>query len=48
MSAAGANVLAIEGNCTILLDEDEFRLYAVQHNISVIALDSRTISEAAA
>jgi DUF1009 family protein len=48
MSAAGANVLAIEGNRTILLDEDEFRLYAAQHNISVVALDSRTFSEAAA
>jgi hypothetical protein len=48
MLAAGANVLAVEGNRTILLDDDEFRLFAAQHNISVIALDGRTISEAAA
>jgi hypothetical protein len=48
MLAAGANALAVEGNRTILLDDDEFRLFAAQHNISVIALDGRTISEVAA
>jgi DUF1009 family protein len=48
MLAAGANVLAVEGGRTILLDDDEFRLFAAQHNISVIAVNGRTISEAAA
>ncbi len=48
MQTAGAKVLAIEGDRTILLDDDEFRQFAAQHKISVIAFESRTISEAAA
>ena len=35
MVAAGANVLAIEGGRTILLDDEEFRQFAAQHKISV-------------
>ena len=48
MLAAGAKVLAIEGGRTILLDDEEFRQFAAQHKISVIALGDRTVSEAAA
>jgi DUF1009 family protein len=48
MLSAGASVLAIEGNRTILLDEDEFRQFAARHKISVIALNDRTVAEAAA
>jgi hypothetical protein len=48
MNAAGANVLAIEGNRTILLDDDEFRQFAAHHNISVVAIDDRTMAHAAA
>lgn len=39
MVAAGANVLAVEGNRTILLDDEEFRQFANQHKLSVVALD---------
>jgi UDP-2,3-diacylglucosamine hydrolase len=48
MLAAGANVLAIEGGRTILLDEAEFRTFASQHKISVIALGKRAATERAA
>jgi DUF1009 family protein len=48
MLAAGANVLAIEGGRTILLDDEEFRRFAVQHKISVIALGDRETSASAA
>ena len=48
MVAAGANVLAIEGDRTILLDEEEFRQFAAQHKISVVALNKRTVAGAAA
>ena len=48
MLSAGANLLAIEGNRTILLDEDEFRQFAGRHKLSVIALHDRTVAEAAA
>jgi hypothetical protein len=48
MLSAGANVLAVEGDRTILLDEDEFRRFAEQHKISVIALNHRTASDVAA
>jgi UDP-2,3-diacylglucosamine hydrolase len=41
MLAAGANVLAVEGGRTILLDDDEFRQFAAQHKFSVIALGER-------
>jgi UDP-2,3-diacylglucosamine hydrolase len=48
MLAAGANVLAIEGGRTILLDDDEFRQFAAEHKISVIAIGERSASEVAA
>ncbi|MFO0789292.1 MAG: UDP-2,3-diacylglucosamine diphosphatase LpxI [Pirellulales bacterium] len=48
MISAGANVLAIEGGRTILLDGDEFRKFADQHKISVVAIEKRTIVSAAA
>jgi DUF1009 family protein len=48
MLAAGANVLAVEGGRTILLDDDEFRQFAAQHKISVIALGQRPATIAAA
>jgi DUF1009 family protein len=48
MLAAGASVLAIEGGRTILLDDEEFRRFAAQHKISVVAIGHRTASEAAA
>jgi DUF1009 family protein len=48
MLAAGANVLAIEGGRTILLDDAEFRTFAAQHKISVIALGDRAVAERAA
>jgi DUF1009 family protein len=48
MLAAGASVLAIEGGRTILLDDEEFRQFAAQNKISVIALGDRTAAEAAA
>jgi DUF1009 family protein len=48
MVAAGASVLAIEGGRTILLDDDEFRKFASQHKVSVIALGNRRASDAAA
>ena len=48
MLAAGANVLAIEGGRTILLDEDEFRQFATQHKISVIAIGDRAAAVVAA
>jgi len=48
MLAAGASVLAIEGGRTILLDDEEFRRFAVQNKLSVIAFGGRTMSEVAA
>jgi hypothetical protein len=48
MLSAGANVLAVEADRTILLDEDEFRRFAEQHKISVIALNHRTAADVAA
>jgi hypothetical protein len=48
MVAAGARVLAIEGGRTILLDDDEFRRFAKQHRLSIVALDSAPAVEAAA
>lgn len=48
MLAAGANVLAVEGNRTILLDDDEFRQFATKNKISVVALPDRTVATAAA
>jgi DUF1009 family protein len=48
MVAAGARVLAIEGDRTILLDDAEFRSYAADHKITVVALADRSAVEAAA
>jgi DUF1009 family protein len=48
MLAAGASVLAIEGGRTILLDDAEFRSFATQHKISVIAVGNRASAELAA
>jgi hypothetical protein len=48
MVAAGARVLAIEGGRTILLDDDEFRQYAHQQKLSVVAATDRRATEAAA
>jgi UDP-2,3-diacylglucosamine hydrolase len=48
MLAAGASVLAIEGGRTILLDNAEFRTFAGQHKLSVIAIGDRAVSELAA
>jgi DUF1009 family protein len=48
MVAAGARVLAIEGGRTILLDDEEFRAYASEHKLSVVALADRSAGELAA
>jgi DUF1009 family protein len=48
MVAAGAQVLAIEAGRTILLDDDEFRRFAAQHTLSIVALADRAMSEAVA
>jgi len=48
MLASGASVLAIEGGRTILLDDAEFRAFAAQHKLSVIALGNRAATERAA
>jgi DUF1009 family protein len=48
MVAAGGRVLAIEGGRTILLDDDEFRAYAADHKLTVVALADRLAIEAAA
>jgi UDP-2,3-diacylglucosamine hydrolase len=48
MAAAGAKVLAIEGGRTILLDDQEFRKFAVDYKLTVIALSGRTVVGAAA
>jgi UDP-2,3-diacylglucosamine hydrolase len=48
MVAAGGRVLAIEGGRTILLDDDEFRAYAAEHKLSVVALSDQQSAEAAA
>jgi UDP-2,3-diacylglucosamine hydrolase len=48
MVAAGARVLAIEGGRTILLDDDEFRTYAAENKLSVVALANRPAVDAAA
>jgi UDP-2,3-diacylglucosamine hydrolase len=48
MVAAGARVLAIESGRTILLDDQEFRSYAADNKLSVVALANRRAVEAAA
>jgi DUF1009 family protein len=48
MVAAGAKVLAIEAGRTILLDNAEFRAYAAEHKLSVVALANRPAIEVAA
>jgi UDP-2,3-diacylglucosamine hydrolase len=48
MVAAGAHVLAIEAGRTILLDDEEFRAYAADHKLSVVALADSTPAVAAA
>jgi DUF1009 family protein len=48
MVAAGAQVLAIEGGRTILLDDDEFRSYAAENKLAVVALADRAAAQAAA
>jgi hypothetical protein len=48
MVAAGAKVLAIEAGRTILLDDAEFRAYAADHKLSVVALSDQQAVEAAA
>jgi hypothetical protein len=48
MVAAGGQVLAIEGGRTILLDDEEFRRYAADHKLSVVALQNGVAVEAAA
>ena len=48
MVAAGAKVLAIEGGRTILLDDEEFRAYAAEHKLSVVALSNGVAMEVAA
>jgi DUF1009 family protein len=48
MLAAGARVLAIEGDKTILLDEEEFRKFAATHKISVVAISNNPATKAAA
>ncbi len=40
MTAAGARVLAVEADRTILLDDVEFRRFAKQHKLTVVALPS--------
>lgn len=47
MLAAGATTLVIEGDKTILLDEADFRAFAQQHKISVVAVDSAAAAAAA-
>jgi DUF1009 family protein len=48
MVAAGAKVLAIEAGRTILLDDAEFRAYAAENKLSVVALPDRGTLHAAA
>ena len=48
MVAAGAKVLAIEAGRTILLDDAEFRAYAAEHKLSVVALADGAAIEVAA
>lgn len=48
MVVAGAKVLAIEAGRTILLDDAEFRAYASEHKLSVVALSEAVAVEAAA
>jgi DUF1009 family protein len=48
MVAAGARVLAIEAGRTILLDDAEFRAYAAEHKLSVVALSEGMAVEVAA
>ncbi|HEX5472085.1 MAG TPA: UDP-2,3-diacylglucosamine diphosphatase LpxI, partial [Lacipirellulaceae bacterium] len=48
MLAAGAQVLAIEGGRTILLDDEDFRKFAATHKLSVVALTDEQASKAAA
>lgn len=47
MRAAGARVLAIEADRTILLDEAEFRRFAQKHRMTVVARRAESLSEAA-
>ena len=48
MLGAGAKVLAVEGGRTILLDDEEFRQFAAQHNLTVVALNQQAATGAAA
>lgn len=48
IAAAGGQVLAIEGQRTILLEADEFRQTAKKLKISVVAIASQEVAEAAA
>ena len=48
MVAAGAKVLAIEAGRTILLDDAEFRTYAAEHKLAVVALADGGVIEIAA
>lgn len=48
MVAAGAKILAIEGDRTILLDDAEFREFAFQNKLCVVALADRPANQAAA
>ena len=47
MRAAGAKILAVEGDMTILLDEREFRDFATRHKLSVVAMPRASASVAA-
>lgn len=47
MHAAGAKILAVEGEMTILLDEREFRDFATRHKLSVVAMPRGTTAAAA-
>ena len=48
LAAAGAQVLAIEADRTILLDQDEFHRAAQRLKLSVVAFDESAIARAAA
>jgi UDP-2,3-diacylglucosamine hydrolase len=48
MVAAGAKVLAIEADRTILLDNAEFREFAAYHKLSIVAMADRTAAVVAA
>jgi DUF1009 family protein len=48
MRAAGASVLAIEADRTILLDGDDFRDFARRQGLSIVALSRQAVGELAA